>query len=577
MLQTVPPYVDTPQDSYTRTLDPAVTRASSLMSVSQCRVDWFALAFSQMRLPPLTTSPPPYNNPPQKSSLAAALMPDVARRRFVLNVASNVAYMMASTVLMIWYVPFLIGHLGVSAYGIVPLAHSIVSYISIVTEGLNVATTRFLTIDLNRLDENAANKTFNTAFFVSVVIVCALLPIAMTVTWWFPTLFQVPMVLETQSRLLFGGVALTFVLGFLGGNFEVSTLILHRFELRNLLRGLTMATRVGLVVICFKLLPAQLWHVGAGLVASALVTFSGAWLLWHHLTPDLCIRWSAFDWSCLRQLFSFSIWSIVNRIGALLFLSTGILIVNRFLGAEQTGQYGTLLLFPSMFQTLVDTAASVLSPAIMARYAVRDTEGMRRLATQAVKLIAISLALPIGLLSGLAQPWLNIWLGPEFQSFDILLIILVGHYSINLSTRPLSYVLTSYNKIRVQGIVTLALGVLNVILSIGLVRWGGLGMVGVAVATALVTTIRNLIFLSAYSAHLMELHWWTFYPILMLGAFSTLTVGLSAYGLAQLWRPVSWLALGGIAMAVSLGYVITAWFVSLRREDRQLFLALIPR
>ena len=79
-----------------------------------------------------------------------------ARAHFVINVGSNITYMMATILVMFWYVPFMIQHLGVAAYGMVPLANSLIMYISIITEGLDTAVNRFLTIDLNRADERAA-------------------------------------------------------------------------------------------------------------------------------------------------------------------------------------------------------------------------------------------------------------------------------------------------------------------------------------------------------------------------------------------------------------------------------------
>jgi membrane protein EpsK len=465
--------------------------------------------------------------------------------------------------------------LGISVYGIVPLANWVIPYMSILTGGLNAAISRFLAIDLNREDEAAANRTFNTALAGSVGVVAALLPVGLTLAWLFPMLFRVPPGLENETRLLFGCVLLTFFLTTIGSNFAVSTLILHRFDLRNLVKGLTMATRVGLVVLLFTLLPERLWYVGAGFVVSAIGSFAGDWLWWRKLTPQLCVRLSAFDRARLGELLGMSGWTVVNRVGTLLFERVNLLVVNVYFGAEATGQYGTVVLFSILIYTLAETGASVLSPAIVGRYALQDFEGMRRLVSRAVKLMGIALALPIGLLCGFSRPLLNIWLGPDFQNLNILLIVLVGHLGINLATRPLTYVLTSYNKVRVQGIVTLILGVVNLGLAITLARWGVWGAVGVAAVSAIVLTVKNLFFLSGYSAHVMHLRWWTFYPTLVAGAVGTLAVGLGGYSLTQIWWPDNWFGLGGMVIAVSLGYGVIAYLVSLNREDRQILSSLI--
>ncbi|MCB0163497.1 MAG: hypothetical protein KDI79_04670 [Anaerolineae bacterium] len=522
----------------------------------------------------LSDAPPTAS--PQERRLDTTPTLGKARRHFLYNVTSNVTFVVLNTGVMLWFTPYLIHNLGVAAYGMIPLVFSVIRHLSIGTEGLNVSIGRFLAIDLNRLDETEANRTFNTAFFISVTAVSIFAPFILASTWWFPVFFQVPVGLENQARILFGCLAMHSLLTVLGSNFGVSSVILHRFDLRNLIKILAFVVRIGLVVALFTTLSAQLWHVGVGFVLAAIVAFCGDWLVWRRLTPQLHIMPSAIDRSRLGQLLDLSGWSIVNRVGLLLFLSIDLIIVNLFFGAEVTGLFGTLLLFPELVRTLIFTISSVLSPAIVARYAVQDFEGVKQLASQAVKLIGISLAIPVGLLCGFARPLLNIWLGPEFQSLDTLLIVMVGPLSVSMATAPLSEVLTSYNKVRLQGTVTIILGIINVGLAFLLAWWGVWGAAGVAVAFAIVFTIRNSIFISIYTAHVMGLKWWIFVPRLSVGMIGTVLVGLCGYGLTQMWWPENWFALGAMAALVSLGYGVGVYFLGLNREDRNLLWGLLP-
>jgi len=514
------------------------------------------------------------SNPPQRST--ASIASGGARRHFVANVASNMAYMSLTSVAMTLYIPFLIRHLGVAAYGMIPLANAAIMYMATIIDGLNVAANRYLAIDLNRGDVGAANRTFNTSLAISLVATGLMLPLAAGVTWFFPQLFQVPSGLELQSRILFASVALTFFLTMLDSNVAVSTMIVHRFDLRNLVRGLTMITRMGLVLLLFMLLPAQLWYVGLGFVLSALVSLVGNWQLWRLLTPQLRISLAAVDRSRMREMMGFSGWVVINRIGMLLFLGTDLVIVNVYFGPVMTGSYGTLLLFPDLMRNIVDTVSSVLSPAIMSRYALHDFDGLRALAARSLKLFGIGLALPIGLLCGLSRPFLQIWLGPTFGDLALLLVVLVGHMSINLATLPLSYVLTAYNKVRIQGVATLLLGVVNVVLAVALARWGSWGAVGVAAATAIVLTVRNLIFLSSYCARVMGLPGWTFYVPLIAGALGTVAVGCVGWLLTLFWWPQGWLELAALAAGVTVIYAVWVYALGLSRADRAFVWELLP-
>src|SRR6478672_7338267 len=92
------------------------------------------------------------------------------RGRFTVNLFANVGSLGLSMLVGVWYVPFLVGHLGVAAYGLIPLASTLTSYMSLITLGLNSAVGRSLTIALEREDHAQANRIFNTSLWGSLVL-----------------------------------------------------------------------------------------------------------------------------------------------------------------------------------------------------------------------------------------------------------------------------------------------------------------------------------------------------------------------------------------------------------------------
>ena len=76
------------------------------------------------------------------SAVAAVVAPGAARPqvgRFAINLVSNVGQLGLSMIVGAWYVPFLVRKLGPAAYGLIPLAGSITSYMALITLGLNSA------------------------------------------------------------------------------------------------------------------------------------------------------------------------------------------------------------------------------------------------------------------------------------------------------------------------------------------------------------------------------------------------------------------------------------------------------
>jgi membrane protein EpsK len=459
----------------------------------------------------------------------------------------------------------------------IPLANSVVMYATIISTGLDVSINRFLAIDLNQSNTARANRTFNTGLALSLAACGSLLLPLGIVTYFFPVVFNVPPGLEVATQFLFASVGITMLAAILSGTFGVASLITHRFDLRNIIRGLTSVTRIGVVTFGFLLWPASLWYVAFGFMASACINLIGDVLVWRRLTPQLHIDRRNIDRGLFRPLLGLSGWTAIGQVGFLLLFHSDVLVVNALFGAELTGRYGSVLLLPYLVHMVVDTVVVVLSPTIMAHFAVGEIAVMQRLASSSVKLLGVGLALPIGLLCGFASPLLSLWLGSEFAQLDFLLILLVGHLTVNSAVRPLAYVLIAYNRVKLQGIITFVLGIGNVILAIALARWMGWGLGGVAAAAAIVWTIKNAVFLPSYCAVVMGLRWWTFHPLLIAGALGTLGVALAGRFASQFYQQTNWLALGAAAIAVSAAYCVIAYVISLNRSDRDLLWSFLHR
>jgi len=513
---------------------------------------------------------------PPHARRAPAIAHGDARSHFPINLSTNVAYVVLTAVAMLLYIPFLVRHVGVGALGLMSLAQMLVLYAATVSDGISTAVNRYLTIELHRDDDLAANRTFNSALMVCGLFVLLLLPFAAALTYYFPFVFAVPHGLENQSRILFGCVALHFLMTIIDSNFSAPAIIFQRFDLRNILRIFIMVSRIGTVVLCFAIFPASLWQVGLGFVVSGFVSIAGSVWLWRNLTPKLEVAWNYVNRRRSEELLHLGGFSVLNRIGVVLFLSTDLVILNWSFGPTVTGYYAALLLFPELIRNLMETVTSILSPAIIALYARNKIDDLTKLTTRVLRVFAIGLALPVGLLCGFSEAILRTWLGPQFGHLGILLGIMVFHLTINLATMPLSYVLTSYARVRMQAAVTLGLSVLNFFVAMAVARWTNWGAIGVVSCGVAALTIRNLVFLSSYTAAVMDRPALSFYLPLTRGALATLIISLLAYGLTHEWPTQGWLELLAQAAVIAGVTAPLLYCYGLNRGDRLFLRRLLP-
>jgi membrane protein EpsK len=508
-------------------------------------------------------------------SCKIALSTESLRGRFGVNIFSNIAFVFAQICTTLWLTPFLIDHLGIAGFGMVPLVTSIIAYMSVFTSALQSAVTRFLAIDLGIGDYFTANRTFNTALFGIVRIILALIPVLIAIVFAIPTLLDVPTGWEKDTSLLFAILAVSFFVSVTGSIFSVSPFIHSQFHLINLVNIIGLIAKIGCIIALFTIFNARLWYAGGATFIGAAVSFCGYVVLWRRVTPELKIQPSAFERSSFKSLTGMGGWIFLNLTGAMLLSRVDLLVVNAFFGAAMTGGYGSVVQFSILINQFVNAAGNVIRPMILIEYAQENSSGLKRLAFHTCKLFGLALALPVGLLCGFSRSILTLWLGESFEYLYVLLIIIVFHLSLNLSVRPLQYILNAFNKVRLPGIVTLASGIANLGLSILFALWGKWGAAGVAAAGSLVWTFRNAIFTPTYTALIMRLPWWIFFPALAASVIATFFVAITSYVLTNIQMPNTWFTLAVSAAIISFLYIVIIWAIGLNPSDRHFLKSLL--
>jgi membrane protein EpsK len=497
-------------------------------------------------------------------------------RRFIINVASNLLMLVLNVVVGLWLTRYLVEQLGVALYGLVALATSVTLYMTVISTSLSNGVGRYLTIELKQGNVTAANRTFNTALWGSIGLCLVMLPGVALLAYAAPQIFSVPAGNEAGARWLFAAVMLGYLISIVRGIFAVSSFAHSRFDLQNLMLATNVIVRVLLLIALFTVVAPSLVSVGIATLLATVASFGVAMATWRRLTPELSITPQAFERSHLRTISGTSSWFFVNQIGTLLFLNIDLVVVNIFLGPEIAGRYGVVLQWPLLLRTLATTVSSVLTPIILTQYASNDLEAISRTTQQAVKLMGLALALPIGFIVGLATPILTIWLGADFADLAPLLMIMVAPLTINIAIQPLFSTQVALNRVRWPGIVTLLMGIGNVFIAIWWVEWLPNGM-GVALAGIVLLSLKNIGFIPIYSAYIQNQPWYTFHRVLIPGVLATLGVALISYTMSRLVVVDTWLILIAIGMGLAGIYATVAYHFALDPAERTLIQQVIRR
>ena len=500
-----------------------------------------------------------------------------AKRRLLVNIGTNLLVLFVTSLVGIWLVPYLIRHLGVELYGMVPLALSISHYSGLFTIAITGTVGRFVALYVNKEEFEEANSYFSTAFF-SLMSLCLLLVVpAVLIAIWLPRLFQIPAGYEHQAGVLFFLVISSSFISALSSPFMVSTFVKHRFDLSNFARILSKILQVMVLVLCFRLLSTSLFYVGLSYVGMSLLLFVSGVLFTRRLTPELHLRIGLFNSKALREMAGMGMWLTIGQVGVLLYLSIDLVVINIFLGPLQGGRYATITQWVVLLALLGGSISSVFSPIAIEYIAKNNIKGLAHQIQRSTKFMGMAMALPIGLLCGLSQPLLTRWLGESFADLSPLMWLLVGPMVINISVAPMFAIIRGMNKVKIPAIIGIVGGVVNLVLSIILVRYTGLGLYAVAVATVICLTGKNLLATPMYSAYIMGQRKTIFLKSIVPGVVLGGATGLSCLALSKLFDLATFGRLICAGVVMGLFYVWFCYNIVITKDDRIFIKSLIFR
>jgi membrane protein EpsK len=486
--------------------------------------------------------------------------------QFIKNIGSNAGIFVINTLISFWFTPFLINSLGSEVYGFIPLITSVVSYFGILSISINAATGRYLIIQIEQGNEEEANAIFNTTLTSLVGLSALLIPVGILLLTNIHILLNVPGTELDAVRFLLICSVTALILNTLRTSFSIVAFTQNRFDLRSMFNFLGRSSQVVVVAILFSVQEPNLYFVGWGLIATATITLLGDIYLWRRLLPNLKIQPKLFDIQVLKNMGDTSFWMLVSTLGTILYLNIEIILANRFLNLAVAGMYGAVLAIPGNLRTIANTVNSVWAPLLISKYSRDDLSGLTRVSRYSIKLIGLSIALPIGFVAGASREFLSLWLGPEFETFAWVAVVMSIHLGANLSTESLYGIFVSMNKLKLPALFTLFSGGLTIILGVPLIQQ--LGPIGAAIAAGVAFSIRNIVFLPLFSARLLKKPWWHYLLTTVTNLVITALVALVTFGVMRIFPISSWLDFLIIGAIISFIYGIFAFVLGLSSQEK---------
>ena len=498
------------------------------------------------------------------------------QKQFPKNLLSNVVYLLLNLVIGLALVPFFLETLGESAYGLVPLATSLSSYVTLFIDVANEAISRYLTIDLQRGEREKAAATFNTALFGTLAIILIAVPVVIGLASLSPVVFNIGDTAAADVFWLFALVLGSVLIRAWGSNFMVVLFAYNRLDLRSTVNNANLIVQLIAVILLFTLIQPTLPFVGLSYLIAACVAFLLSIALSKKVCPFLKISLSKFSLSHLKKILGTTFWLAILRLGVVLRNQMALIITNIIFGTIAGTKFSLVLTWSTLIVGVLGLVTTCFAPMIFSYRAKEDANGMALFTAFSVKIVTLITALFVGLVCIFSSQLMTIWVGESYADLGLLVLITIVASMFMVQFSCCGSITAAYIRVRVPGILYLAAGILNVGMALTFPFIGNMGVYGIALAITITTLITDALFGPVYAAHILKLPLTTFIKpaipgylalviLLICGFFVTQVITVS--GILQTFTA------GGI---IAIVYCTILWYLILKKKDRGLILTMLP-
>ena len=378
--------------------------------------------------------------------------------------------------------PFNVSHLGSSAYGLWALTTSVTWFFGVLDLGYGAALVKFIAQYKAWRNDSALNEILSTigTIFAGIGLFCFAVTVAMA--WRIDSLFNIApeQVPTARDVLLITGALLSvrFAFSIFGAvvyGFNES----YRNDVVTVVTSLVVAgVNVAVLLSGHGLVPL----VAATTVIRALSLGASAWNA-YQVFPGMHVRPSLFRRGRLKEVTGFSVYMLVLDWSAKLNYSADALVIGVFLNTAAIAVWTIGQRLAQLAQQITNQLNDSLFPAVVDSDAARHHERLQLILVQGIKLsLALAAPLCLGLIM-MADSLVHAWVGSKFAGSVVPLQIMLTVVLVRASTSSANLILKGAGQHRLLAFTNAATAVVNVALSIILIR--PLGLNGVALGTLL--------------------------------------------------------------------------------------------
>lgn len=316
--------------------------------------------------------------------------------------------------------------LGVNDYGVYNVVGGVVAMLSLFTNSLSAAISRFFAFALGKKDESKLNSVFSTSVSIQLTMAIAIIIIAEVLGFFFLDRLNIPIERFDAARWVFHFAVLSFAINLISVPYNAAIIAHEKMSAFAYISILEAVLRL-LIAFSLSISPYDKLITYAILFALVAVIIRIIYGIYCRINFQECRYHFSFDKNMLKEMSGFAGWNFFGS-GAYLFNTQGVNIVtNIFFGVATNAARGITNQVEGVVKHFVSSFTTAINPQIIKSYASGNLDYMHSLVCRGAKFSYLLMLFFVVPLMFEAETVLSLWLKnypPEAPLF--LKISLIG-------------------------------------------------------------------------------------------------------------------------------------------------------
>ena len=470
----------------------------------------------------------------------------------------------------LFFTPFLIRTLGQAEFGVYSLSLTITAYLTLLDLGVGNALVRYIAGYRAKDDIPGQKKFIGFALLFYLFICILMLALFALLNQNLELLFGRGL---TSSELDLASALLMLTIANAGVTMLVSIFdkVIIAYELFAVSKILQILKIIVRVIVQVMLLFAG--FASMGIVASNLaltIVFGIATTTFVvqklHLTP----QFKGFDFGFVKEVFAYTSFIFIQMVATQINAMADQIILGALTTSVVLGIYAVGAQINQYFQTVASGINGVTMPGIVKLVSVGASSS--KLEAEMIKVGRLSFIV-IGILLGgfiaVGDSFVVLWAGEENADSFYVAAIVMAPLTFSLIQASGSQILWAMGKHQIQALIKIAVAIVNVGLTVALVKWNPL--IGAAAGTATACFFGDIAAMNIVYRKYIGIKMSRYYYGLLSGIAPSILFGCFTGLVIKSYFPIGWSFFAIEVLAILFVYIISLWLFGFNDYEKSLF------